>query len=179
MMTGNMIKTTFKSQNYLEIRFWDTNLSYYFLIMLLIAFLMPPLIIPVQFNLLVSIYYITLLSISFHKYSSWSSSHQILIFDYKKNQIIISGGKNSTKISIFPLGRLEKIDFLINDHEEENLDQLIQNIPLENRIINIHLQFLDDFSFYFITKNSTTIFEWYELRDTINNFIKHTKNNLI
>ena len=170
-MNGNLIKTTFKDQEFLEIHIWDSSLSHYFIIILLIAFIMPPFVIPVQFNIIVCSYYLIVISVSFNRYSLWSSSNQKIVFDCKKNQIKVAGEKSRTETNLFPLSQIQKIDFLINDHEDENLDFLIQNYPLENRMIKIHFQFINDFSFYFIAKNATTVYEWFELRNTIHTFI--------
>ena len=170
-MNENVIKIIHKDSDFLEIQFWDNGPIYYLILIFAIAFVMPPFIIPVKFNLIASIYYISLIGLTYLKFSTWSIIRQKLIFDRQNNKIKISCGKPRTWINLQPLSQLNEINFLIFDHEEEKLEDLIRLAPIEFRIINIELLFSENLSFYFVTKNATSIYQWFQLREIIRSYL--------
>ena len=141
-MNENVIKIIHKDSDFLEIQFWDNGPIYYLILIFAIAFVMPPFIIPVKFNLIASIYYLCLIGLTFLKFSTWSIIRQKLIFDKQNNKIKISCGKPRTWVNLQPLSQLNEINFLIFDHEEEKLEDLIRLAQLNFVLLILNYSYL-------------------------------------
>lgn len=160
-----------EKSNVLKIYFWDNKPVYWMFFVICVMFFTPPLIVHIQINVIVSIYYTVLIFSFWYIIIRWSSSNLLLEIDKINDCISWFTGSRRTGIYVAPLSKITDIK-LFPKELTNSRQKLLTEVDV-NEETEIIIQFeIDNHNLVeFDPQHSYTLGDWALLKTEIEKFL--------